>query len=186
MEMENKIINIDEYKRDRFVYSMQGNPRQATLCYIAGIIDGEGWIGIHKAKPYAKNKDKNYVYSARIGVGMVTKEILVLLQECFGGNMHEECVPGRRSIWRWQVTGRMMIYKILEELTPYLIVKRKQAEVVMAFCKDWHTPYSKQRGLTSQELLRREEAYLLMRKLNSVGAAATTKRVNTREGEAIV
>lgn len=173
--MEHSVINIDEYKRDRFVYSMQGNPRQATLCYVAGIIDGEGTIRIHKTKPYKKNGNKNYTYSAGIGVGMVEKIIPELLKETFGGSIHEECVPERRSIWRWQVSGRMSVYKILEELAPYLIVKREQALAVMEFCIDWHTPFSRQEGLSIQELQRREEAYQNVRKLNAVGAAATTK-----------
>jgi hypothetical protein len=184
--MEQKLYKIEDLRNERFFYSMQGNPRQATLCYIAGIIDGEGTIRIHKSKPYLKNKQKNFSYSAGIGVGMVEKIIPELLKESFGGSIHEECVPERRSIWRWQVSGRMSVYKILEELVPYLIVKREQALAVMEFCKDWHTPFSRQQGLSSQELQRREDAYQKLRKLNSVGAAATTKRVNIREDEAIV
>ena len=185
--MEQNIIKIEDFKNnERFVYSVQGNPRQATLCYIAGIIDGEGTIRIHKAKPYLKNKNKNYTYFAGIGVGMVERIIPELLKESFGGSLQEECVPERRSIWRWQVSGRMSVYKILEEIVPYLIVKREQAISVMEFCKDWHTPFSRQQGLSEQELQRREDAYQKLRKLNAVGAAATTKRVNIREDEAIV
>lgn len=185
--MEQTILKIEDFRsKDRFVYSVQGNPRQATLCYIAGIIDGEGTIRIHKSKPYFKNKHKNCSYSAGIGVGMVEKIIPELLKESFGGSVQEECVPERRSIWRWQVSGRMSVYKILEELVPYLIVKREQALAVMEFCRDWHTPFSRQQGLSGQELQRREDAYQYLRKLNAVGAAATTKRVNIREDEAIV
>lgn len=173
--MEHSVINIDEFKRDRFEYSMQGNPRQATLCYVAGIIDGEGTIRINKTKPYIKNKNKNCAYSASMSVGMVERIIPELLKETFGGSVHEECVPERRSIWRWNASGRMSVYKILEELAPYLIVKREQALAVMEFCRDWHTPFSRQAGLSIQELQRREDAYQKLRKLNSVGAAATTK-----------
>jgi len=185
--MEQQILKIEDYKpKSRFAYSVQGNPRQTTLAYIAGIIDGEGTIRIHKSKPYTKNKHKNYSYSAGIGVGMVEKVIPLLLQEVFGGALNEECVPDRRSIWRWQVSGRMSVYKILEEIAPYLIVKYEQAQAVMEFCKDWHTPFNRQLGLDSQELQRREDAYQKLRKLNSVGVAATTKQESTREGEVIV
>jgi len=117
---------------------------------------------------------------------MVEKVIPELLKESFGGSLSEECVPDRRSIWRWQVSGRMSVYKILEELVPYLIVKREQAIVVMEFCKDWHTPFSRQQGLSAEELQRREDAYQKLRKLNAVGAAATTKRDDTGDGEVIV
>jgi hypothetical protein len=187
MEQQN-LIQLDEYKekRLRFVYSIQGNPRQATLAYFAGIIDGEGTIRIQKSKPYFKNKNKNYTYSAGISIGMVEKRIPELFHEIFGGTLYEECVPKRRSIWRWQVSGRMSVYKILEEIAPYLILKHEHAYIVMEFCKDWHTPYSRQAGLGRQELQRREEAYQVLRQLNSVGAAATTKQESIREGEMIV
>ena len=186
--MEQNVLKFEDGRKNRtsHVYSMQGNPRQATLAYIAGIIDGEGTIRIHKSKPYAKNKQKNYTYSAGIGVGMVEKRIPLLLQEIFGGALSEECVPDRRSIWRWQVSGRMSVFKILEELASYLILKQEHAYAVMEFCEDWHTPFSRQQGLSVQELQRREEAYQKLRKLNAVGAAATTKQESTREGEAIV
>jgi len=54
---------------------MQGNPRQATLAYIAGIIDGEGTIRIHKSKPYIKT-------SIRI-VRMLLELVLVWLRKEF-------------------------------------------------------------------------------------------------------
>jgi hypothetical protein len=186
--MEQTVIKIEDARKNRknYVYSMQGNPRQATLAYIAGIIDGEGTIRIHKSKPYKKNKQKNCSYAAGIGVGMVEKRIPSLLQEVFGGGLQEECVPGRRSIWRWQVSGRLSVYKILEELAPYLILKQEHAYAVMEFCEEWHTPFSRQQGLSSLELQRREDAYQKLRKLNAVGAAATTKQESTREGEVIV
>jgi len=185
--MEQHVLKIKDFKKKtNYVYSMQGNPRQATLAYIAGIIDGEGTIRIHKSKPYIKNKHKNCSYAAGISIGMVEKRIPILLQEVFGGSVFEECVPEKRSIWRWQVSGRLSVYKILEELAPYLILKQEHAYTVMEFCEDWHTPFSRQQGLSSWELQRREDAYQRLRKLNAVGAAATTKQESTREGEVIV
>jgi hypothetical protein len=186
--MEQNILNFEELKKERknYVYSMQGNPRETTLAYIAGIIDGEGTIRIHKMKPYKKNKQKNFSYAAGIGVGMVEKRVPSMLHDIFGGSLLKECVPGKRPIWRWQVSGRLSVYKILEEIAPYLILKQEHAYAVMEFCEDWHTPYSRQQGLSSQELQRREDAYQRLRKLNAVGVLATTKQESIREGEVIV
>ena len=167
---------------------VHGNPRQAALwAYIAGIIDGEGSIRINKAmKPY--NGMKNPSYNAQINIGMVNKEIPDLLKETFNGqgNVREERVSGMRSIWRYSLTGRSKMIAVLNNLLPYLIIKKEHAKTVIDFCKNWETPRVRQYGIDPQELQRREDAFQKMRKLNAVGAAATTKRFSTREGEAIV
>ncbi len=51
---------------------------------------------------------------------------------------------------------------------------------------NWKTPYRRSDGVSLEELQRREDIYLKMCKLNAVGAAATTEREGTREGEATV
>lgn len=119
-------------------------------------------------------------------VGMVTKEVIDLLCETFDGHVREERVPNRRSIYRWVLTGRPRVMATIDLLYPYFIVKKRHAEVVYRFCAEWQTPYCMQDGISESELQRREEAYQMMRKLNAVGAAATTERVGTREGEATV
>lgn len=40
--------------------------------------------------------------------------------------------------------------------------------------------------MTPEEIQRREDAYVALRKLNVVGAAATIKREDAREGEAMI
>jgi hypothetical protein len=174
---------------------MQGNQRQAVLwAYLAGLIDGEGSFVIQKTsveKIAKSSRSKTPKYLAYFCIGMVEKAPLDLIQEVIGaGKVYEERVPNRRSIWRIRFAGRLTLMPFIRQLLPYLIVKKKQAEVVLNFCENWVTPGKKEHGyrdlVSDQELQRREEAYLLMRKLNAVGAAATTKSFSTRECEAIV
>lgn len=167
-----------------------GNPMQAALyAYIAGIIDGEGSIRINKNfTPHLIQVHhlKNPMYYAQINLGMVSKEIPDLLKDTFGGNVREERVPNRRSIWRYSLTGRNQLISTLKILLPYLRVKKEHAKVAIAFCENWQVPFSRQAGTDIQEIQRREDAYQTMRKLNAVGAAATTEPKDTREGEATV
>ncbi len=176
------------------------NQRQAVLLgYLAGIIDGEGCLGIRKVTaPETLRQRKaeriGAVYSTYISVGMIDKRPLDLLQSYFGGSIREERVPDRRSIWRWAITSRPVALKMLTVLVPYLIVKQGQAEAIIKFCSV--LPLSKgteviegkkiYRTVSPQEIQRREEAYQAVRKLNFVGAAATTNRVDSREAEVIV
>lgn len=173
---------------------MQGNQRQAVhWAYLAGLIDGEGSFVIQKTEVHkiAKScKSKSTKYLGFFCIGMTDKAPLDLIQETIGaGKVYEERVPNRRSIWRIRFAGRLKLMPFIKEILPYLIVKKKQAELMMEFCENWVTTRNElgQKICTSsKELQRREEAYQKMRKLNAVGAAATTKPFCTRECEAIV
>jgi len=173
---------------------MQGNQRQAVLwAYLAGLIDGEGSFVIQKTsveKIAKSSRSKTPKYLAYFCIGMVDKAPLDLIRDTIGmGKVYEERVPERRSIWRIRFGGRVTLIPFVKQLLPYLIVKRPQAELLLEFCEKWETPGKKEHGyrdrVSEKELQRREEAYLKMRKLNAVGAAATTKSRSIREDEAI-
>lgn len=173
---------------------MQGNQRQAVLwAYLAGLIDGEGSFVIQKTAVEKISKScnsKSPRYLAYFCIGMVDKAPLDLIRDIIGcGKVYEERVPNRRSIWRIRFGGRLKLMPFIKELLPYLIVKKKQAELMLDFCQKWVTTRNElgQKIVTSdEEIQRREDAYKKMRKLNAVGAAATTKPFCTRECEAIV
>lgn len=172
-----------------------GNQTQAVLLsYLGGIVDGEGHIGMSKIKGHKTVKhygNQSACYSVRIAVGMVDPRVPELLHKTFGGSCTEERVPDRRSMWRWSVGSRKKALTVLSALHPYLIVKRRQAEVLMDYCSicpAHRRNYGGTRGgsmtiITEQEILRREEAWQTLRKLNATGAAATTNQEDTREGE---
>lgn len=160
------------------------------LAYLAGLFDGEGCFRIQKSfteNDRATHKVTNPVYHAQLVIGMVDKDAVSMFSEVFGqGYVREERVPNRRSIWRWALTGRHNIQFVVEALLPYLRVKRPQALTVLDFVTGWRTPYNRRLGTDPEEIQRREEAYQTVRKLNAVGAAATTEYESTREGEATV
>jgi hypothetical protein len=162
----------------------QDNQRQAVLyAYLAGIIDGEGTIRIGSSR----HKDWNIKYYASIGVGMTDETVINLFVETFGSKKRIERVPDRRPIYRWGTSGNIKVPSILQKLISYLIVKRKQAELVIKFCDERQIKgFRRNKGLPKKELRRREELYRKIRKLNAVGAAATTNRKDTREREVIV
>ncbi len=99
---------------------------EALLAYIAGIIDGEGTIGIKKT-------NKRYS-TIRVNVGNTNQWLIEFLQMQFGGytwlnrpenNNWKEC-------WRWEVVARKA-YRVLILISPYLQIKRDQAELAIQF-----------------------------------------------------
>lgn len=167
----------------------QGNQRQAVLyAYIAGILDGEGsFVIIKSTRPVKSKMMKSPVYSGGLSLGMVDKEVVDLVSEVIGsGKVYEERVPERRSIWRVRAVGRKAILPFLYKIKDYLMVKKEHCYHLINFLECWETPYVRMLGVSKQELQRREDAYQMMRKLNAVGAAATTKPLSTGDGEVIV
>lgn len=174
---------------------MHGNQRQAVhWAYLAGLIDGEGSFVIQKQaveKIAKSSRSKTVKYLGYFSIGMVDKEPLDLIRDTIGcGKVYEERVFDRRSVWRIRFAGRLKLIPFIQELLPYLIVKKPQAELMLDFLTKWEAPGRKEHGyralVSDQELQRREEAYQQMRKFNLVGAAATTKSRSNREVEAIV
>ena len=174
---------------------MQGNQRQAVLmAYLAGIIDGEGSFMITKTsidKMARNTRSKTTRYLAFFSIGMVDREPLDLIIDAIGaGKIYEERVPNARTLYRVRFGGRLKLIPFIKNLLPYLIVKKTRAKIVLDFCEKWITSGRKEHGyreyVSVEELQRREDSYQLMRKLNAVGAAATTKSFSKRELEAIV
>lgn len=158
------------FKREKLVAisAMQGNPREAGLLgYLAGIIDGEGTIGIKKHLPRGKNR--TMCYFLYLEVGMTNKEVLSLFQEIFGGSLNKDRSSGRnKTMWRWNATGKIHIAAIINTLMPYLRVKKSEAMLALNCCETWalqEKPGQYFQRTSEDELLRREDAYQKMRKL---------------------
>lgn len=98
--------------------------------YGAGLIDGEGYIGIRL------NKGKGRLSaSVELSVAMVDKGLPALqrMSDRYGGNITPHKVErgkNYRDAWRWAVTGRRAS-NVLKEVFPDLIVKRDVASIAL-------------------------------------------------------
>lgn len=174
---------------------MHGNQRQALdLAYIAGLMDGEGSYCILKAntkEALRQTKRKSPMYYAVIRIGMVQREPMEFIQKTLGvGMVRDEGVrkdrPTYQPMYRWTVHKKAHIYQVCKLLLPYSRVKCKQMENIIALFEGWENPFERQKGVSKDELLRREKHWQIGRELNAVGAAATTKSQGRREAEVIV
>ena len=107
--------------------------KQTDLAYIAGIIDGEGYVGIKKSKAYACQGRQTPGYTARIQVRMVDEPAIKFLAETLGGWYYKEKPHSAkgRPLYCYQASDKVA-EAILRTLLPFLRVKRVQAETVIA------------------------------------------------------
>lgn len=104
------------------------SPPDPTLAYVAGLIDGEGCIGIQSSKAGRQ-------YYAEVTIGMVIKArpLLGEIQKHFGGTV----VRGRKPSAKWAASLKWRIggdsaLEFLEKIGPYLMLKRQQLEQALA------------------------------------------------------
>lgn len=105
--------------------------RDTDIAYLAGIIDGEGYIGIKKTR---RKECVSPTYQARIQVRMVDEPAIAFLAQTLGGSYYEEQprVPKGRPLYCFQASDARA-EAILRAVLPFLRVKRKSAEAVLAY-----------------------------------------------------
>jgi len=140
--------------------------------YVAGILDGEGCIGIKKTT--YKTKSGRTAYTPYVKVVMCDYIIPELFLHSFGGNTWErKRTDGWRSSKEWTITGKPKVGWFLKRISKKLIVKRSQAKIVMDFCA---LANGDNRGTPKETSDESDRLYEEIRKLNSrVKTPAETK-----------
>ena len=119
------------------------------FAYLAGLLDGEGNIGVYRSK----NQKGYWGYALNINVSNSDRRIMKHLVQHFGGAFHH----GTRSyIWEPNGGKKKALY-ILNGIYQYLVVKHEQALLVLDFiglgnkiCPDKrHALYDKTRELNA-------------------------------------
>jgi len=109
-----------------------------TASYLAGFIDGEGYLGIVKNNVTRLTDECRYYPT--IKVANTNPTIIYFLKNSFGGylNIKKRKLPWK-DVYTWETKGRQM-EKFLKKIYPYLRMKRKQAEVLMKFLQLYKNP----------------------------------------------
>jgi hypothetical protein len=98
--------------------------------YIAGIIDGEGSFNISPGGGKRLN--------VGLTVGNTYKPMVdKLLEDTNVGTVypHQYREGQNNTLWIWAVNSRVHLVVLLPKLIPYLIAKKRQAELVLKFCQ---------------------------------------------------
>src|SRR3990167_2578066 len=94
--------------------------------YLAGIIDGEGCISIHKQLGTRQLRKRHILY---IHIANTDEKLMQYLLNKVGGNVSRRQVKKKWKISRvWRI-GDNKAKELLKQVYPYLILKRKQAKI---------------------------------------------------------
>ena len=105
---------------------------EVEKAYMAGIVDGEGYVGIKKA---TLRKDCHHpCYHARIQIRMVDEPAIHFIASTLGGNYYSEKPHAEKGkpLFCYQASD-LRAGEILRTLLPFLRVKKAQALNVLAF-----------------------------------------------------
>ena len=110
--------------------------RIAELAWLAGLVDGEGHIGASRKKSRKKRKDGTetlwMTFEPVITIIMGHEEACRRAFEITGEGTVVLCglsITGK-EMWRWRARNQSAA-RALRLLSPYLIVKKRQAEIVL-------------------------------------------------------
>lgn len=128
----------------------------ADIAWLAGIIDGEGSIFIMKQG--RKDREREFNYILRVSVqssdGIMAQECMKItgIGACFDAITSKE---NQSNTYKWQVSGKKAAH-VLENLLPYLRVKREQALSAIEFQR---TAKKHWRQMTVEDYQKQEDSY---------------------------
>jgi hypothetical protein len=106
---------------------------EKVLIYLAGFVDGEGYLGV---RTYAKqrNSARLSITNTDLGILLFIKHKLDMLEIVSSLSEVRRRIRGNRQRqWGLEVANLDGINKLCNLLLPYLIVKHRQAELLIRF-----------------------------------------------------
>src|SRR5258707_9629422 len=110
--------------------------------YVAGIIDGEGNIGVFPVRPpknyrppmrYKGRRPRQTRFYMKVAVANTSQELILWLQSLFGGAITTRPPTERtQKQWRW-TQMQVRAADVLRQVRPYMIARAKQAELALDF-----------------------------------------------------
>ncbi len=107
--------------------------KQAERAYLAGFLDAKARFDARIAR--YKNRSYDEIEALTIVYGN-DKNVLSMLQRSFGGTItvQDRREIGGKLVYRWQVKNKADIVSMIQQILPYMKIKRKQATLLMRYC----------------------------------------------------
>lgn len=177
-----------------------------TAAYLAGFVDGEGYISL-KREVHDYRGEKVIYFTAVLKVANTNKEIIEWCKASFGGWIYTRIWKNgenRKTGYIWQLTGKNL-EPFLVMIYPYLRIKKEQAKLVLKKIKNQKLgdlPYKDISRINDHRLEKmdrnseyrtkirkeNEDIYWKLRTLNKRGIIVQCERLNetTSKEDAIV
>lgn len=142
--------------------------------YLAGLFDGEGCVGYYKRKG---NRSK-YSYVSVVMITQSNSEFMNWLHALIGfGNVTSRA--GKKHFeYHWQANKRANVFEFLEAIEPYLVIKKKQAQVLISHLREEGLDAWAKGSVTEDVLQRRDSIYRKLRHLKIAPMLAVNSTAN--------
>ncbi len=137
---------------------------------LAAFVDGEGCIYINMPnKTYGRQKGPQA--RLQLMISNTDPRLMNWLKTTFDGcvynvrNTNSSNPLSKKQVMHWQVNEKMAFH-LLERMIPFMLIKRQQAEVGLAFMKLKKTRAETKQPLTEDELLQRRGMKAEISRLN--------------------
>ena len=104
--------------------------KKTDLAYVAGIMDGEGSIGIARHK--SKSCKRGYTLELCVQITSSDEWLCAWLKFAFGGCLSHSINSAGNPMWHW-VMGARKASEFLKLILPYLKLKKPEAELAIKF-----------------------------------------------------
>ena len=108
---------------------------EATIiAYTAGLLDGEGHIGVRPYTSGCNHKSGNFIPA--VTIANTNLEVMEWLVKNFGGHISgwSNKKTGQRRAYHWVVSSLDDIAIFLALAKPFVIIKREQLELMLIYC----------------------------------------------------
>ena len=137
--------------------------KKVDIAYVAGIVDGEGCIGLNINKIGERGS-----YRIKISVSNTNEWLCQWLYLSFGGCVSKSQKAGNRKLqWQWFISGNKAL-SCLNTIYPYLHIKRAQAEIAIKYQSNRCHKRGRRQSVREDNVLA-EAQYILMASLNKKG-----------------
>ena len=134
---------------------------QTDLAYIAGIVDGEGYIGI-SADHRKRNPDRP-CWRLRVAVTNIDEWLMKYLKFSIGGGIIGlKNSKNSRPCYQWEIK-HSKASEFLKLIIPYLHIKKSQAELAIKFQSQINKSTCK---LTEEQFAVRKAQMLLLKSMH--------------------
>jgi|SRR5271154_16820 len=162
---------MPEIPYEKIIY----NP--SMLAYLAGIVDGKGSICIFRINPAKYNRYQNPCFRGVLTISNTREELFEWIEKNFGdlnkSKKHRRSIFKKNSthegwIYEWVIQGPRLV-DICTQLLPFLVVKKRQAELMIQFRKTFELQkgYGAHTTLDPEIIALREDIRIEMSNLNA-------------------
>lgn len=139
--------------------------KKVDLAYIAGIVDGEGSIGI-----YRQHCKSGYLSPVlHISVTNTNEWLIRYLYFNFGGSiLHSKRKGNCKDMWKWKLQSQKAA-ELIDLISPYLKLKKGQADIAASFQRNRYKAGHHHKPKSEEKKATEEAQRIVMLKLNQRG-----------------